>query len=406
MKPNRLDWLWTTLRLHATVVGMRRFPPSPITSLIDEAALYNLGESFCSHLAVHELLAGDGAARLAQLALGYGTSAGDAELRRLVAANLGVRADEVLVTPGAVSALFLLGLIVADVDAEIVVALPCFPPFLATLHGIGANVVTEQLRFEHSYRLDAAVLEGKLSAKTRLVALASPQNPSGVAISRREIEQVLNSMTRICPAALLLIDEIYREAVHGAHPASPSFASLSPQVVTCGSLSKSHGAPGLRIGWMTVRVPELREQLRLAKFSTSISCGTVDEFLATELLRQAETVLAPRRAFMADALKVVEEWVDANREQIRWVRPDAGAFCCIQLNPAVFDRNGVQRFHSWLAQARILVAAGEWFGDTRNVFRLGFGYEPIEKLRTGLELLSDALKHASRPATASAVRGI
>jgi aspartate/methionine/tyrosine aminotransferase len=372
---------------------MPQFPPSPITSLIDEKPLYNLGESFGPHIKVGELLPAGG---MSQLALGYGTSAGALELRQLLAANMGVHGDNVLVTAGAVSALFLVALLVADEDAEIVVVQPCFPPTVAALQGIGARLVTLQLRFEHGYRLDLPALRSKLSIRTRLVSIASPQNPSGVAINRREIEEVLAAMASVCPDALLLIDETYREAVYGQAAVPESVASLSEQVMTCGSLSKAHGAPGLRIGWLTVRKPDLCEQLRLAKFNTGISCGSVDEFLAIELLRRAETILAPRRVFLADALTVVEKWVETNREHIRWVRPEAGAMCCVQLNPAVFARGGVKQFYSQLRQRRTLIAPGEWFGDSSHVFRLGFAYEPIEKLRTGLDIISDVLRNASK----------
>jgi aspartate/methionine/tyrosine aminotransferase len=375
---------------------MRRFPASPITSLVDETPLYNLGESTCRDLSLDELLGGDAAAELAQRSLGYGTSAGGAQLRHLIAAGLGVAGDEVLVTAGAASALFLLELLLAEGAGEVVVLRPCFPLVLAALEGLGARVVTVQLRFEDAYRLDMDRFSGALSAATRLVVIASPQNPSGVAATRDEIEQMLAMMASVCPAALLLVDETYREAVYGTSAVSESFAALAPQVMTCSSLSKSHGAPGLRIGWLSVRQPDLYDQLRLAKFNLGIACGTLDEFLATELLGRTETVLAPRRAFLANALKVVEEWVERHDDQVRWVRPDGGALCCVRLDPTAFGEEGTRRFYSQLAARRTLVAPGLWFGDHEQVFRLGFGYEPLDKLRTGLEIIGEVLQSATR----------
>ncbi len=374
---------------------MRHFPPTPITRLIDETPLYNLGESYCQELSLDELVGSgpsDGADRLAEIRLGYRTSAGEQELRRLIAANAGVADDQVLVTAGAASALFLLGLLLGDGDEEIVVVQPCFPPTLAALRGIGARVVTTQLRFEDSYRLDLAALSESLNGRTRLVMLSSPQNPSGVVFAEAEIEQLLAAMSRRCPEALLLVDEVYRESVYGQAPVPASFASLSPRVLTCASLSKSHGAAGLRIGWLTVQDPELYDQLRLAKVNAAISCGAIDEALAAELLRRAESLLAPRRAFLAEALAVVETWVRSQSDLVRWVRPDAGAICCIQLDPATFGQKGMERFYAALAERQTSVAPGEWFGDSANVFRLGFGYEPMDKLKTGLEIISDALR--------------
>ena len=76
---------------------MRQFPASPITELIDGSPQYNLGESYAPHLSVADILDPD---EVAGLSLGYGTSAGDAELRALIAARLGRDLAGVLIQMG------------------------------------------------------------------------------------------------------------------------------------------------------------------------------------------------------------------------------------------------------------------------------------------------------------------
>ena len=116
---------------------MRQFPASPIMALIDESPCYNLGESFGPHLSVADVL---DPGELAGLSLGYGTSAGDAEVRARVAERHSLPAEQVLLTTGAAAALFLVALLHSD--GEIVVGLPCYPPMLDAVRGIGARVVT------------------------------------------------------------------------------------------------------------------------------------------------------------------------------------------------------------------------------------------------------------------------
>jgi len=203
---------------------MRRFAPSPITSLVDDSPRYNLGESYGRELDIADLLADGDAAVLGAVALSYATSAGGRELRQLLGAKLGVDADEILITTGAVSALFLLGLVLAAEDAEVLLAQPCFPPQRAALDGIGANVVAVRTRFEDGYRLDATELGRHLSTRTSLVAVASPQNPSGVVIDRQQIDTLLDAIAMVCPRAFLLVDETFREAVYGEGPVPASFA--------------------------------------------------------------------------------------------------------------------------------------------------------------------------------------
>jgi aspartate/methionine/tyrosine aminotransferase len=366
---------------------MRQFPASPITELIDSSPQYNLGESYAPHLSVEDIL---DPAEVAGLSLGYGTSAGDAELRALIAARLGIPDEQVLLTAGASAALFLVALLHGD--GEILVGRPCFPPMLDALLGLGARVVTVTARFEDGYRVDLDAFADGLSARTRLVMVASPQNPSGVSITRGEVAAMLAAMSRRCPEAVLLIDETYREATYGDAPAARTFAGLSGQVLTCTSLSKAYGVPGLRIGWLTVADPRLREQLRLAKFNSSVCCGVLDEFLAARLLSRAGQLLGSRAALMARPRATVERWIGEQDGRLRWLRPDAGAFCCARLDPEIFGPSGVRRFHDRLGERRTVVAPGPWFGDDAHVIRIGLAYPPDDELEKGLAVISDALR--------------
>jgi aspartate/methionine/tyrosine aminotransferase len=369
---------------------MRQFPDSPITALIDEKPRYNLGESIAPELTVADLLGPPGLAGLADLNLSYGTSAGDQALRALVATRHGIPDGQVLITTGAAAALFLIGLLCGD--GEILVGQPCYPPTLDALHGIGAEVATVRSRFEDGYRIDLDAFAGRLSSRTQLVMFASPQNPSGVTITDGEVEQMLAAMSRTCPQALLLIDETYREATYGGTPPAASFAGRSPRLLTCASLSKAYGAPGLRIGWLTVPDPGLYEQLRRAKFNSAISCGALDEFLAARLLSRADQVLAARGTVLADARGIVERWIKAHTGRLRWLPPVAGAFCCMQLDPGTFGSQGIERFHAQLRQQGTMIAPGVWFHDSNHVFRIGLGYEPADKLKMGLDVISAALQ--------------
>jgi hypothetical protein len=361
---------------------MRQFPDTPITALIDSTPRYNLGESMGRDLTVAELGPGD----LASVSLGYGTSPGDPALRMLVAARLGVPGDHILITSGAAAALFLASLVQGD--GETVVGVPCYPPTFDALQGTGARMVTVRSRFEHGYRMDLDAFADALSPRTQLVTVASPQNPSGVLITEDEIDQMLASMGRRCPGAFLLIDETFREASYAGTLPAASCAGKSPCVLTCGSLSKAYGTPGLRIGWLTVPDPELREQLRRAKFNSALSCGAVDEFLAGAALSRADELLAKRGTLLAQARDIVQRWIKEQDGRVHWIPPDAGAICCVRLDPA----EDPERFHAELSRRQTLVARGPWFHDRPHVFRLGFGYEPLDRLELALDEISQALR--------------
>jgi DNA-binding transcriptional MocR family regulator len=115
-------------------------------------------------------------------------------------------------------------------------------------------------------------------------------------------------------------------------------------VVSIASLSKCHGAPGLRLGWAITRDTSLREQLVRGKFNTVISCSPVDEALAVRVLAARERILAERRRRLAKGLARTAAWIGTNGALLEWVRPDAGGLCCVRLKPDVFDDEAVARF--------------------------------------------------------------
>ena len=78
----------------------------------------------------------------------------------------------------------------------------------------------------------------------------------------------------------------------------------------------------------------------------------------------------------------------AHADRVEWVRPDAGALCCVRLCPGVFDDTAVSRFYAELAKQGVRVANGTWFGDEARVFRLGFGLLPMQDLEAALEQFS------------------
>ncbi len=372
-----------------------RFPYNEIITLLDVNRPHNLAESTSQDMTVGEVLDFVGLDRLRDLKLGYGKSAGALDLREAIAEVCKVPAKHIITTQGTALGLFLLAFELCRAADEAVLVTPCFPLNRDSLLGAGAIVREVALSFEDGYQLDLDGIEASLSPKTRLVSIASPQNPSGVRISRDVVEDVLALMQKRSPEALLFIDETYRQATYGDARAADSFAGLDPRIVTGASVSKALGAPGLRTGWLTIADADLRSRLTIAKMNTVISGSVLDETLAAALLRNSKRVLAPRRRLLAGAIEELARWCDVERERIDWVRPHAGALCCLRLRADAFDAAAVSRFWRLLPQHDLQLASGTWFGESNRVFRLGFGYLPPERLGPALSALSSALDAAA-----------
>lgn len=374
-----------------------RFAKNEIISLLDVGRAFNLAESTTKDLTFGELLDMVDTEAIRDLSLGYGTASGNAELRSVIGEATGVAAHEVITTQGTALGLFLLAFELCRPGDEVVLLTPCFPPSRDALVANGVTVVEVPTRFDDGFRIDVGAVTAALSPATRLVSIATPQNPTGVSTPAAEIAALLESMAERAPDAFLFVDETYREAVYGTATIAPSVASLDARVITAASISKALGAPGLRTGWLTVRDPELLARLQVAKMNTVISGSVLDEALAAILLRQREMVLSPRRALLAEALDHLARWCDAEISRIEWVRPDAGALCCMRLRQAAYDDDAVERFWGALADHDLQLAGGDWFGASRRMFRLGFGYLPLDRFPAALEALSRALAATQDP---------
>ena len=371
-----------------------RFPYNEIISLLDVNRHFNLAESTSQDLTVGDVLELAGLETLRGLTLGYGRSAGSAQLRAEIARVCQVSAEHIVTTQGTAMGLFLLAFETCRPGDEAVLVTPCFPPSRDCLLGAGVTVREVPLTFEDGYQLDLDALAASLTSKTKLVSLASPQNPSGVRTPRATVEQLLAQLQARAPQAVLFIDETYREATYGNEPVPDSFAALHPRIVTGSSVSKALGAPGLRTGWLTIADTDLRSRLVVAKMNTVICGSVLDEALATALLRNRETVLAPRRQMLAECLDKLAVWCEAERRRIEWIRPDGGALCSLRLRANCFDAAAIARFWDLLPTHALQLASGKWFGDSERVFRLGFGYLPPARLGPALAALSTVLDAA------------
>jgi aspartate/methionine/tyrosine aminotransferase len=371
---------------------MSHFPHNDIISLVSDNVRFDLAESYGPNLVLDELLDADTMAQLGRTALGYRSAAGDAELRTAVARINGVAADDVVITIGGMHALFLLAFTLCARGDEAVVTTPVFPLIFGALEAVGATVRTLPLSFDRGYRFDPSELASLLTEKTKLVCLASPQNPAGVAVPFDALAQIVAMMRERSPHAYLLVDDEYREAAYGDDPIARSALALGSRVATTASLSKCHGVPGLRLGWAITQDPEIRKELVRAKFNTVVSAPAIEELLALRVLALRERILGQRRRILAACLEKTQQFIERNADFIEWVRPDAGALCCIRLRRERFDDYAVERFTTSLPKRGVRLSKGTWFGEEARVFRLGFAHLDLPELDAAYGVLTDALQ--------------
>ena len=371
---------------------MRKFKSSGIISLLDTYLQYNLAESTSGDIILGDYLDDCLLKKLSEIRLGYGTSLGNNQLRAEIAKRLDISQEKVLITNGSTAGLFMSIFCLCGEKDSVVTVSPNFPPILEMAPALNAAQNVLPLKFEENYQIDLDRLSKIFSQRTKLVILASPHNPSGTTINISTIKHVLEILAEKSPKAYLLIDEVYREATYGNAPIHKSVASLSEKILTVSSISKSHGAPGLRVGWITCHDYNLLEQCTLSKLNTVISCSVVDELIGEHILKNSDKILKSKQVLLAKGLELVSTWIEKNIEYVEWVQPKAGALCCVRLRPSVFDDEAVACFYDKAATHQVQIAPGNWFMDEKRVFRLGFGFLPLKTLPAALNALEKTYK--------------
>ena len=345
---------------------------------------HNLAESSVADAAL-----GDLSADLGGLVLQYGDHLGLPALRELVAADgAGVTPDDVLITPGAVAALFIIHTTLLEAGSHAIVARPNYATNVETPRTVGADVEYLDLAFEDGWVVDPDRIAAMLRPDTRLVSLTTPHNPTGATLSREVLDAVIALVERH-GVAQLLVDETYRQMTFDE--ALPVAASLSDRVISVSSLSKTYGLPGIRVGWLVTRDPVLFGRFLAAKEQILISGSLVDETIAVRALERRPAGLPEIRDRIAAAFSVTASWIDGN-PRFEWVPPRGGVVGFPRIRPEVAAGLEVNRFYDVLFEGHgTIVGPGHWFEQPRTSLRLGYGWPTLDELRGGLAALDAAL---------------
>jgi aspartate/methionine/tyrosine aminotransferase len=330
---------------------------------------------------------------LGGLVLQYGDHLGLPELRAAVAADgTGLDPGDVLVTPGAVTALFLVHTTLLEAGSHIIVARPNYATNVETPRAIGSDVSFLDLAYEDGWAVDPDRIAALLRPETRLVSLTTPHNPTGTTLDRATLDAVIALVERH-GTARLLVDETYREMTFGEP--LPVAATLSERVISVTSLSKTYGLPGIRVGWLVTRDRGLAEQLLAAKEQVLISGSLVDETIALAALRRRPTWLPAIRSRITLAFDITATWLAGN-PRFEWVAPRGGVVGFPRVRPDGSARFDPDRFYPLLFERHgTVVGPGHWFEQPRTHFRLGYGWPSTDDLRGGLAALDAAFDEAA-----------
>ena len=192
---------------------------------------------------------------------GYTPSAGILELREAAASylsrtrHINIHADDVVVGAGAKP--FIAYAIVSTTDHgvgdEVIYPVPGFPIYESQIKAMGAVPVPVYLRESRNFSFDPAELDAKITPKTKLLILNSPQNPTGGIIPKKDVEAIA-AILRKHPHVWVFADEIYSQLCYdGEFCSLTQFPGMIERTIICDGASKTWAMTGWRLGFAANR---------------------------------------------------------------------------------------------------------------------------------------------------------
>ncbi|MCH0563646.1 MULTISPECIES: capreomycidine synthase [unclassified Streptomyces] len=357
---------------------------------------HDIGSSGVRDLSMAELrtLCGFELSELDSLVLHDSEAYGGPGLRTALADRwTGGDVDPVMVTHGSSEAIYIVMHTLLRAGDEVIVVDPAYQQLYDIAQSKGCRITRWPLRADRGFSPDMELLRKLAASGPRMIVVNFPHNPTGMSISAEEQDELIAIAAE--SGAWLVWDNAFGEMTYTADPLRLPHDRYD-KVISFGTLSKSYGLAGMRVGWC-LAPRELHEEMAVLRDYIALYVSPVLEFFAEKAVRNADRIVALQREHAGANLRILRDWADGLPDLVRLTPPDGSVTTFVEF-PHLPD---VERSCRRLAEEhRVLLVPGMCFGDDfRSYARLGFGGTTAE-LTAGLSSLEQVLREDSRTVAA------
>lgn len=320
---------------------------------------------------------------------------GIVELREAIAANLDARygldyePDEIVVTAGAQEAIMLTMLGLCSPGDEVLITSPRFTTYDTAVRLCGGSPVPVPTYERDDFALAVREIEKRITSRTRMFVLVSPNNPTGAVTPPEAIRAIAELAVE--RDLIIVADEIYGRMIYAPneHLSIATLPGMRERTVTLNGFSKTYAMTGWRIGYLAAP-KELVEMLTEPRHTLSINTCTVSQYAALAALTGPQE---PIEAMIAE--------YDTRR---RWLMPaltDAGftyghpggAFY-IYTNVSSSGVPAPEFCERLLRSTGVMVFPGSMFGDDSDDYiRISY-LQPLPLIQEAMERVATFMTRA------------
>ncbi len=298
--------------------------------------------------------------------------------------NLPYSPAQIAVSCGAKHSLFGIIQVLVDDGDDVLIPSPywvSYPEMVKAAGGVPHFVPTDA---STQFKLNVALLEKHISAKTKVLVLNSPSNPTGMLYSEDQLRPIVDCCVK--HNIWIISDEIYEKLVYDGAPFT-SVAALGDKAyertITVNGMSKAFSMTGWRIGYCASGSEELIGYLKkFQDHSTSNPCSISQKAALQALKSPAETILAMKEEFESRRNLIMSLMDDV--PEVTYIKPE-GAFYLFCDFSSLGDSFSVAK--SILNDVNVALIPGEGFGAP-GFMRLSFSTSQ-ERIREGVKRIAD-----------------
>lgn len=349
---------------------------------------YNLAETCVQSLTVEELLNISGKkddilSELLPLKLTYGAIEGSDRLKTaIILLYDNQKPENIIATHGAIGANALIYETLVSPGDEVISVFPTYQQHYSIPESYGAEVKLLKLREEDGFLPNLEELKTMVSAKTKLIAMNNPNNPTGALMDENMLSAIAD-IARTCDA-YLLCDEVYRGSDQDGSGFTRSVADIYEKGISTASMSKSFSLAGLRLGWIAAPV-DVIGTVAIRRDYNTISVGMIDDHFASIALENKDRIIKRSQNITRENLKILDDWI-ANEPLISYVKPQSGTTALLKYDIDISSRDLCVKL---LEKTGVMLTPGSTM-EMEGYLRIGYANN-VEILKVGLEKLSDFL---------------
>ncbi len=383
--------------------NFQSFQLERIMSEWEQVVEYNLSESGAHPRKLRDLLAYDDCVldQMLDTELGYGYAEGSPELREAIAQYYpGATADNVLVTLGCIEANYIVYSTLLNPGGQVAIQVPNYLQGWGVAHNLGADRRTFRLDPDRNWALDVDSLNEAVTNDTKLIAICNPNNPTGQILTDAEIDAVIQAADS--SGAYILAEEIYAGSERVKEEVTGTIYGRFDKVLSAGSLSKSYGVPGLRIGWIVGPEDILKEFWARHEYLTISTAKLSNHYLAPLVMRPdvRARIFERTRGYIRDGWDNFEPWIEGHKDILSLTPPQASAISFLRYNLKIDSVSLVERL---IRDGSVLTGPGDYFGIPNHI-RISYGL-PHDYLMEGLNRISRVLREVAEEEGAVAAGG-